>query len=96
MTCHDDWLLRCEPGHAEYPERYGDGPSEADELREENHTACPVCKADICQADDEGNVGRENCPCDGDGAVPVMSCDGEALCSEACRATWEAEGREAP
>ena len=91
MNRHDDYLTQDDPGH--WPENQGDVETMAMEVRAEQHRACLVCKADVCMADEAGFTGRENCPCDGDGAVPVVSCDGEALCSEACRSTWEAEGR---
>lgn len=90
MSRHDDYLTQNDPGH--WPENQGDVETMAMEVRAEQHEACPVCKTDLCLADMEGMTGRENCPCDGDGAVPVMACDGQACCSEACCATYEASG----
>lgn len=80
MTNHDAMLNE----GADPPEM------EADELRGEQHERCPMCKRDMCLADIEGMGGRENCPCDGEGAAPLMAVDGQAVCSKACLSTWEA------
>lgn len=76
MSAHDAWLNEGDPAN--------DDPPDADEVRAEMHGLCPVCKADMCLAAD-----RE-CPCEGEGAEPLTTVDGESVCSEACLSTWEA------
>ena len=77
---HDAWLTEADPQQDE----------DLGGLRDANHGRCPVCKADICLAGLPENIGRENCPCDGEGAEPVVCVDGQEVCSLACQSTYEA------